>query len=231
VAASETYNTALENHLRAGLGVRFAERPNPDPRLRPVREIVGVDPGLNARWSTRRASIEIRRGELAADFQRVHGRPPTPVESLKLAQQATLETRDAKHVPRTLTEQRQAWLIQAGEVLGGPQAVQHMVHTALHPDPVSIMFTIPWPRREGSSLCYRALAVLAFGRRRHRRLLPPFGLDCDVERAWSGARHRRNGRGAIRHLASRSAAGVCTRLSRRVLTGQTWSTMVRTNCS
>jgi conjugative relaxase-like TrwC/TraI family protein len=27
VAASETYSTALENHLRAGLGVRFAERP------------------------------------------------------------------------------------------------------------------------------------------------------------------------------------------------------------
>jgi DNA primase catalytic core len=137
VAASETYNTALENHLRASLGVGFAERPNPDPRLRPVREIVGVDPALNARWSARRASIETRRGELASDFQRVHGRPPTPVESLKLAQQATLETRDAKHVPRTLTEQRAAWLIQACEVLGGPQAVQHMVHAALHPHPVA----------------------------------------------------------------------------------------------
>jgi hypothetical protein len=137
VAASETSNTALENHLRAGLGVRFAERPNPDPRLRPVREIVGLDPGLNARWSTRRAEIETRRGALAADFQRIHGRPPTPVESLKLAQQATLETRDAKHAPRTLTEQKAAWLIQAGEVLGGPQAVQTMAHTALHPHPVA----------------------------------------------------------------------------------------------
>jgi conjugative relaxase-like TrwC/TraI family protein len=49
VAASETYNTALESHLRGSLGVRFAERPNPDPRLRPIREIVGVDPALNAR--------------------------------------------------------------------------------------------------------------------------------------------------------------------------------------
>jgi conjugative relaxase-like TrwC/TraI family protein len=137
VAASETYNTALENHLRGSLGVRFAERPNPEPRLRPVREIVGVDPALNARWSTRRAAIEIRRGELAADFQHNHGRPPTPVESLKLAQQATLETRDAKHEPRTLGEQRRAWLAQAGQVLGGPQAVQHMAHTALHPDPVA----------------------------------------------------------------------------------------------
>jgi hypothetical protein len=56
---------------------------------------------------------------------------------LKLAQQATLETRDAKHQPRTLTEQRQAWLIQAGEVLGGPQAVQHMVRAALQPNPVT----------------------------------------------------------------------------------------------
>jgi conjugative relaxase-like TrwC/TraI family protein len=136
VAASETYNTALENHLQASLGVRFAARPNPDPRLRPVREIVGIDERLTARWSARRAAIEIRRGELAADFQCVHGRPPTPVESLKLAQQATLETRDAKHVPRTFTEQRQAWLAQACEVLGGPRAVQTMVDTALHPDPV-----------------------------------------------------------------------------------------------
>jgi conjugative relaxase-like TrwC/TraI family protein len=137
VAASETYNTALENHLRTSLGVRFAERPNPDPRLRPVREIVGIDERLTARWSARRAAIQTRRGELAADFQRVHGRPPTPVESLKLAQRATLETRDAKHEPRSLIEQRQAWLAQGCEVLGGPQAVQTMVHTALHPDPIA----------------------------------------------------------------------------------------------
>ena len=47
VAASETYNTALEHHLRDSLGLRFAERPNQDPRKRPVREIVGVHPALN----------------------------------------------------------------------------------------------------------------------------------------------------------------------------------------
>jgi conjugative relaxase-like TrwC/TraI family protein len=44
VAASETYNTALEQHLRETLGVRFAERPGTDPAKRPIREIVGVDP-------------------------------------------------------------------------------------------------------------------------------------------------------------------------------------------
>ena len=88
------------------LGVRFAERPGTDPAKRPIREIVGVDPRLNQRWSTRRAHINTRRGELAIQFQDDHGRPPTPVEALHLAQQATLETRDAKHEPRSLTEQR-----------------------------------------------------------------------------------------------------------------------------
>jgi conjugative relaxase-like TrwC/TraI family protein len=106
VAASETYNTALEQHLRDTLGVRFAERSGTDPTKRPIREIVGVDPRLNQRWSTRRAHINTRRGELAIQFQQDHGRPPTPVEALHLAQQATLETRDAKHEPRSLTEQR-----------------------------------------------------------------------------------------------------------------------------
>ncbi len=133
VAASETYNTALEQHLRDTLGVRFAERPGTDPAKRPIREIVGVDPRLNQRWSTRRAHINTRRGELAIQFQEDHGRPPTPVEALHLAQQATLETRDAKHEPRSLTEQRSTWLNEAAAVLGGRGAVAAMVQTALTP--------------------------------------------------------------------------------------------------
>ena len=133
VAASETYNTALEQHLRETLGVRFAERPGTDPAKRPIREIVGVDPRLNQRWSTRRAHINTRRGELAIQFQHDHGRPPTPVEALHLAQQATLETRDAKHEPRSLTEQRSTWLNEAAAVLGGRGAVAAMVQTALTP--------------------------------------------------------------------------------------------------
>ena len=113
--------------------MRFAERPGTDPAKRPIREIVGVDPRLNRRWSTRRAHINIRRGELAIQFQHDHGRPPTPVEALHLAQQATLETRDAKHEPRSLTEQRSTWLNEAAAVLGGRGAVAAMVQTALTP--------------------------------------------------------------------------------------------------
>jgi conjugative relaxase-like TrwC/TraI family protein len=133
VAASETYNTALEQHLRDTLGVRFTERSGTDPAKRPIREIVGVDPRLNQRWSTRRAHINIRRGDLAIQFQEDHGRPPTPVEALQLAQQATLETRDAKHEPRSLTDQRATWLNEAAAVLGGLAAVASMVQTVLTP--------------------------------------------------------------------------------------------------
>jgi AAA domain/TrwC relaxase len=133
VAASETYNTALEQHLRDTLGLRFAERPGTDPTKRPIREIVGADPRLNQRWSTRRAHINTRRGELAIQFQKDHGRPPTPVEALYLAQQATLEIRDAKHEPRSLAEQRATWLNEAAAVLGGRGVVASMVQTALTP--------------------------------------------------------------------------------------------------
>jgi conjugative relaxase-like TrwC/TraI family protein len=133
VAASETYNTALEQQLHVALGVRFAERPGTDPGKRPIREIIGVDHRLNQRWSTRSAHINTRRSELAIQFQNDHGRPPTPVEALHLAQQATLETRDAKHEPRSVTEQRSAWRSEATAVLGGRGAVASMVQTVLTP--------------------------------------------------------------------------------------------------
>jgi hypothetical protein len=113
--------------------VRFAERPGTDPGKRPIREIIGVDPRLNQRWSTRRAHINTRRGELAIQFQKDHGRPPTSVEALHLAQQATLETRDAKHEPRSLAKQRATWLKEAAAVLGGCGGVAAMVQTALTP--------------------------------------------------------------------------------------------------
>jgi hypothetical protein len=40
----DDYNTALEQHLREALGVRFAVRSGIDPAKRAIRDIVGVDP-------------------------------------------------------------------------------------------------------------------------------------------------------------------------------------------
>lgn len=133
VSASETYNTALEHHLVDALGVRFKERPNPDARKRPVREVVGVEAEVSARFSKRRASVEGRRTVLVAQFQATHGRPPTPIETLHLAQQATLETREAKREPRSLDEQRTAWHREAVEVLGSERRLARMVRRTLHP--------------------------------------------------------------------------------------------------
>jgi DNA primase catalytic core len=130
VAASEVYNTAIERRLSEALPVQFADSPTSDSSKRPVRELVGVTPALNARWSQRRASIEHRQTELAAAFQREHHRPPTMVEARTLAQQANLETRQAKHEPRSLAEQRATWGAEANAVLG-PDGVASMLTTTL----------------------------------------------------------------------------------------------------
>ena len=44
-----------------------------------------------------------------------------------------METRDAKHEPRSLAEQRATWLKDAAAVLGGQDAVEAMVQTTLAP--------------------------------------------------------------------------------------------------
>ena len=84
-----------------------------------MREIAGVDPGLASFWSSRRLMIDERRAELAAQFQTDQGRTPTAIEAIALAQQATLETRQAKHEPRSLAEQRATWATEATGILGG----------------------------------------------------------------------------------------------------------------
>jgi len=136
VAASETYNTALERHLAVKLGIRFSPRPDhPGAAVdrRGVREIDGVDPALCGRWSRRRADITTRQDQLSRQFQSAHGRPPTPLEQIAVAQQANLETRDQKHEPRSLSRQRATWRAEAVEVLGSAAALDAMVTTSLHP--------------------------------------------------------------------------------------------------
>lgn len=133
VAASETYNVALERRLIETLGVQFIERPGSARDKRPVREIEGVSRELGARWSRRRSEIVVRQRELAREFQSTHGRSPTTVEAAALAQQANLETREAKHEPHSEAEQRTTWRAEAADVLGSSRAVDEMVVAALRP--------------------------------------------------------------------------------------------------
>lgn len=131
VAASELYNTRLEGYLSVDLGARFTERTGGAEGKRSIREIEGIPQSLIEGFSTRRAAIESKVSDLAKQFQIDHGREPTTPEALALSQQATLETRQAKHEPRSLAEQRQQWRTHAVEILGGPQAINGVVAQAL----------------------------------------------------------------------------------------------------
>ncbi len=132
VAASERYNTRIEALLIERLGVSFADRAGTDPSKRPIREIVGVDGALPRHWSKRRASIDVRRAALSAQFQTDHGRPPTPNEARELAQQANIDTRQRKHEPRSYADQRATWRSEALAVLGGDVGLRDYVQHALH---------------------------------------------------------------------------------------------------
>ena len=145
VAVSELYNTRLEAHLGQRLGLQFTEMTPPGRGKRPIREIIGVNTELNTRWSSRRKAIEARTAELSKQFQADHGREPTNVEAIALAQQATLESREAKHEPRSLAEQRQTWRAEAIEVLGG----QPPADTDDRPSPVDPAPPHPHPRHPG----------------------------------------------------------------------------------
>ena len=131
VAASEVYNTRLEGYLGAALAVRFADRGDAAEGVRAVREIVGIPAALNEGFSARRTAIQARVAELSKAFHAEHGREPSSPEALALSQQATLETRQAKHEPRSLAEQRQAWHTQAAVILGDTHTVSDVIATAL----------------------------------------------------------------------------------------------------
>ncbi len=127
VDASEEYNTHLETRLKE-LGLRFAPRPTVEPGRRPVREIVGIPVDLLDAWSVRARTIRVKEKELARRFQDEHGRPPTPIERIELAQQATLATREHKHAPVSEAKQRARWQHEALRVLG-PVAYARMRDT------------------------------------------------------------------------------------------------------
>lgn len=131
VAASEHYNTRIEAELVDRLGVEFAERDDATPGKLPVREIRGISTTLTRFWSGRRADIKTRQAQLATEFQKTFGRPPTAVEALWQADQATLETRSPKHEPRSEREQRTSWRAEADDVLGDPAEVDEMCARAV----------------------------------------------------------------------------------------------------
>ncbi|PFG17780.1 conjugative relaxase-like TrwC/TraI family protein [Propionicimonas paludicola] len=138
VTISEAYTTSLTAGLR-DLGL--AMEPTGRDGQRPVWEIAGLEPGLLARWSSRRRRITAYTGELVTRFEAEHERLPTAAEKLDLAQQATLATRQAKHEPRSEAEQRATWQAQAEHTLGlgGLHRMLTAVLTSALPAPAPVV--------------------------------------------------------------------------------------------
>lgn len=110
VAASEFYNATIISEVCDRLGVTSVAR-EPSPGKRSVMEIAGVNPDEIDLFSSRSASIRQATERLVEEYQRDHGRAPDQKARIKLAQQATLESRPQKdHVrsPQAIREAAQA---------------------------------------------------------------------------------------------------------------------------
>jgi len=192
VTASERYNTRIEAELHRRLGVTFQPRSDAAAAAaagrRDIREVAGVPEELLTAWSTRRAQIDVRRAKLTTQFQADHGRPPTPVEAIKLAQQATLETRDAKHAPRSEAQQRAQWRAEAAQVMGSEKNVDQLAQSVTG---APVTAVVPVPPHQVDEIVDVTQRVVAAHRstwqvwhirseaERQARALAPAGADVD----------------------------------------------------
>jgi len=103
---SEMHQGVLADMLTEALGVGWDETATKQGMTK--HEITGVPVDLMAEFSQRRAAIDGKLDELVTEFSERHGRPPTSTERIRLAQQATLETRMAKQ-HHSLAELSTAW--------------------------------------------------------------------------------------------------------------------------
>jgi len=152
ITASEMYNSRVEANVSARLGVRFAGKARSDGK-REVREIVGVPEELNRAFSQRRAAIVDRHNTLMTEYREKHGRAPSTAVQAELAQQATLQTREAKGLHQPLSELVAQWGATSDRVLG-PGGFQESMSAAA-------MLTVPRDERSPEQVADEALAVVS----------------------------------------------------------------------
>ncbi|MBY4212634.1 relaxase domain-containing protein [Rhodococcus fascians] len=116
VAASERYNTLIEEYVTRELGASFTDRSGGGDK-RPVREIDGMPPELLREFS-RRDAIERRLEQLVGDYRKTHGKDPSKAMQMRLADKATLETREQKPPATSLAAQRAEWHTRAVDAIG-----------------------------------------------------------------------------------------------------------------
>lgn len=111
------YNAISADLMKRRIGFEFVAESRGRGK-EPVMEIADVPRELREEFS-RRADIVRRTEELVADYRERHGRNPSKKIQRKLAQQATLDTRENKPVPKSLREMIAEWNERAHVLLDG----------------------------------------------------------------------------------------------------------------
>jgi len=116
---SELHQGVLSDLLTEALGVGWEARGRRHSTAARY-EIEGVPEALMAQFSKRADQIAEHKERLTSAFVAAHGRQPTAVEQMRLAQQATLATRPDKN-HHSLAELTDKWREQATGHLGAEQ--------------------------------------------------------------------------------------------------------------
>jgi len=132
VAVSEHYQTAFETDLAARVGASFSARTGAAADASLLREIDGIPNALTRHFSSRRSDIEDRYAQLVRGYRRDHGHEPGRKTAYQLARQATIETRQPKKHPRSLSAMREAWRLSAVTAFG-PDIIDTVARSASGP--------------------------------------------------------------------------------------------------
>ncbi len=175
VAMSERYDTLLADHLttRLNLGWEYRER---GPRRNPAFELTTVPQTLLDLFSRRAAAIDVEVDRLIEKYQTDHGRRPDATTVIRLRQQATLATREAKEV-HSLLELTEEWQQRAATILGSDPRV--WLQRALTARPVPLPAAPPAPSQLVDDAATMVLAVLS----RKRATWSAWNIDAEASRA------------------------------------------------
>jgi conjugative relaxase-like TrwC/TraI family protein len=184
VAMSERYDALLADHIAAGLGVDWEYRER-GPGRNPAYQLAAVPPELVAAFSRRSAAIDAETDRLIETYLQAHGRRPDAVAVLRLRQQATLGTRDAK-VVHSLEDLTSQWHVRAAKVVGASAGAWAARALAVTP---SVDPTVP--ERPDIVVADAAEAVLALLTSK-RSTWTRWHLDAEASRALKAHRFARS---------------------------------------
>jgi len=175
VAMSERYDTLLADHLTTRLGLTWEYRER-GPRRNPAFELTTVPQPLLDLFSRRAAAIDVEVDRLIEKYQTNHGRRPDPTTIIRLRQQATLATREAK-VVHSLQELTEEWRRRAATVLGAD--ARGWLQRALTHQPDRLPAAPTAPSELVDDAATMVLAVLS----RKRATWTAWNIDAEASRA------------------------------------------------